>query len=66
MGTLEEAEEAIRQCNGQRVGDKMIFVKYAKPKQSKGEGEGQSRGNTGGNGGKFGGNRGDKFGGQRN
>lgn len=35
MGSLEEAQKAISLNNGKRLGDKMIFVKYANPKEQK-------------------------------
>ncbi len=39
MGSLEEAAQAINALNGKRLGEKMIMVKYAKPKPNRTEGK---------------------------
>ena len=41
----EDADKALEQCNGARIADKSIFVKYAKPKTDKKEGFGDKGGN---------------------
>lgn len=63
-GTLEEADKAIANCHGKRVGGKPIFVKYSLPKPKR---EGQDRpgkGGFGGGGQKGGGDRSSGFGGR--
>lgn len=41
----EDADKALEQCNGARIADKSIFVKYAKPKTDRKEGFGDKGGN---------------------
>ena len=54
LSSQEEADDAIQRCNGKRLGEKGIFVKYSRPRPKKeGEEEPTKRGFSG-----FGGQRG--------
>jgi len=52
MEDVDQAEKAIRDLNGKSMGDKALWVKYAKPKQPKEGGGGEREGGSKGYGGR--------------
>ena len=65
MSSQQEAEEAIKQLNGQTLGDREIVVNEARAEERKGGGGGGRGFGGGGRGGGGGGERGGRGGGEK-
>jgi RNA recognition motif-containing protein len=66
MATQAEAQQAINQLNGQKLGDRQLTVSIARPREDRGPGGGGGGGfGGGGRGGGFGGGGGGSRGGER-